>query len=107
MGEKKEKTQGLFHKQKKERNREESTFTASVCVFGGWSGVGVNRLSSYLCSNRVERESQEAHKRKKAERKQSQVQDNDKVKCALNGSVQSVTDKAQPADKVCATQGDW
>ena len=51
------------------------------------------------------RESQEAHKRKKVEWKQSQVQDNDKVKCVLNGSVQSERDKAQPADKVCATEG--
>ncbi|KAM7416295.1 hypothetical protein PAMA_018388 [Pampus argenteus] len=45
------------------------------------------------------------HKREKGEWKQSQVQDNDKVKCALNGLVQSERDKAQPADKVCATEG--
>lgn len=66
---------------------------------------GVNRLWSYLCSNSVERESQETHKREKGEWKQSQVQDNDKVKCALNSSVQSERDKAQPADKVCAAEG--
>lgn len=60
---------------------------------------------SYLCSNSVERESQETHKRKKGEWKQSQVQDNDKVKCVLNGSVQLERDKAQPADKVCAAEG--
>ena len=53
----------------------------------------------------MERESQETHKREKGEWKQSQVQDNDKVKCALNGSVQSERDKAQPADKVCAAEG--
>ena len=72
-----------------------------MCVMRG----DVNRLCSYLCSNSVERESQETHKREKGEWKQSQVQDNEKVKCALNGSVQSERDKAQPADKVCAAEG--
>lgn len=74
----------------------------SVCVCLGCEGV--NRLCSYLCLNSVERESQEAHKREKGERKQSQVQDNDKVKCELNGSVQSERDKTRPADKVCAAE---
>lgn len=68
-------------------------------------GGGVNRLSPYLWSNTVERESQETHKREKGEWKQSQVQDNDKVKCALNGSAQSQRDKGRPADKVCAAEG--
>lgn len=72
---------------------------------GGEGVGGVNRLCSYLSSNSVERESQETHKREKGEWKQSQVQDNDKVKCALNGSVQSERDKARPADKVCAAEG--
>lgn len=72
---------------------------------GGGGGGAVNRLCPYLCSNSVERESQETHKREKGEWKQSQVQDNDKVKCALNGSVQSQRDKAQLADKVCAAEG--
>lgn len=53
----------------------------------------------------MERESQETHKGEKGKWKQSQVQDNDKVKCALNGSVQSERDKAQPADKVRAAEG--
>lgn len=44
---------------------------------------------SYLSSNSVERKSQETHKREKGEWKQSHIQDNDKVKCAFNGSVQS------------------
>lgn len=78
-----------------------------VCDEGGEAGRGggVNRLCSYLCSNSVERESQETHKREKGEWKQSQVQDNDKVKCALNGSVQSGRDKGRLADKVCAAEG--
>lgn len=67
--------------------------------------AGVNRLCSYLSSNSAERKSQETHKREKGEWKQSQVQDNDKVKCVLNGSVQSQRDKAQRADKVCAVEG--
>lgn len=74
-------------------------------VDDGGGGGAVNRLCSYLCSNSVERESQETHKREKGEWKQSQVQDNDKVKCALNGSVQSQRDKAQLADKVCTAEG--
>lgn len=75
-------------------------------MWGVWcGGMGVNSLCSYLCSNSVERESQEADKGERGEWKQSQVQDNDKVKCALNGSVQSERDKAQPADKVRATEG--
>lgn len=45
------------------------------------------------------------HKREKGEWKQSHIQDNDKVKCAFNGSVQSQRDKAQRADKVCAVEG--
>lgn len=83
-----------------------------MCVCGGdrkterqrVCGGGVNRLSSYLCSNSVERESQEAHKGEKGAWKQSQVQDNDKVKCALNASIQPERDKALPADKVCVQQ---
>lgn len=68
-------------------------------------GGGVNRLCPYLCSSTAKRESQETHKREKGEWKQSQVQDNDKVKCALNGWAQSQRDKGQPADKVCAAEG--
>lgn len=68
-------------------------------------GLDVNRLCSYLSSNSVERKSQETHKREKGEWKQSHIQDNDKVKCAFNGSVQSWRDKAQRADKVCAVEG--
>lgn len=76
-----------------------------AAVWWWWWWGAVNRLFSYLCSNSVERESQETHKRETGEWKQSQVQDNDKVKCVLNGSVQSQRDKAQPADKVCAAEG--
>ncbi|TNN69056.1 Transmembrane protein 132D [Liparis tanakae] len=47
----------------------------------------------------AEKESKETHKRVKREWKQGQLQDNDKVKCALNGSLQSERDKARPADK--------
>lgn len=72
-----------------------------MCVMRG----DVNRLCSYLCSNGVERESQETHKREKGEWKQSQVQDNEKVKCALNGSVQSERDKAQPAARCVQQRG--
>lgn len=76
-----------------------------MAAIGGGGGGQVNRLCSYLCSNRLERESQGTHKREKGEWKQSQVQDNDKVKCALNGSIQLERDKTQPADKVCAAEG--
>lgn len=60
---------------------------------------------SYLSLRSVESKSQETHKRVKAARKQSQVQDNDKVKCAVNGLVQSRRDKALCADRVRAAEG--
>lgn len=73
---------------------------------GGCVGGGVNRLCSYLSSNRQKRESQEAMRRESEEaKKQTQLQDNDKVKYVLSGSVQSEGDKAQPAFREWETPG--